>query len=134
MRATWGTRGQSETADLFITVKRVGRMLERVYGATVLTILLQDGIDAGQSVPHLHVHVVRRTTADLDHKDGPDAIYTRLEGDNSNLWQQPVQRQRQLRARQPKADEDALQPRQEEEMAAKANMFKYKMKRQEKCG
>ncbi|KAL5332802.1 HIT-like domain-containing protein [Aspergillus crustosus] len=54
-----------ETADLFLTVRRVGRMIERVYGATSLNIAIQDGPEAGQSVPHVHAHIIpRRVTID----------------------------------------------------------------------
>lgn len=48
-----------------MTVKRVGRMLERVYHASALTIPLQDGFDAGQSVPHVHVHLLPLASAGL---------------------------------------------------------------------
>ena len=41
----------TEVTDLFLTVQRVGRMIERVYNGTSLNVAMQDGIDAGQSVP-----------------------------------------------------------------------------------
>ncbi|KAJ6177833.1 Histidine triad (HIT) protein [Penicillium mononematosum] len=55
----------AETSDLFVTVRRVGRMLERIYGATSLNIAIQDGAHAGQSVPHVHAHIIPRKAADL---------------------------------------------------------------------
>ncbi len=39
-----------EVSDLFATVQRVGSVIERVYNGTALTIALQDGQAAGQSV------------------------------------------------------------------------------------
>lgn len=44
-----------ETADLFLAVKRVSRTMERIYNASSLNIAVQDGVDAGQSVPHVQV-------------------------------------------------------------------------------
>lgn len=38
----------------------LGRALTRALGATGLNIFQNNGVDAGQHVPHLHVHVVPR--------------------------------------------------------------------------
>ena len=114
----------AEAADLFVTVKRVGRMLERVYKASALTIPLQDGFDAGQSVPHVHVHLLPRHPSDLDHEGGPDAIYDRLESDDGDIGKSLVMRDR---PRQPKVDEEAIPLRTPEEMAAEADMLRAEM-------
>lgn len=74
-----------ETVDLFLTVKRVGRMIERVYGASSLNIAIQDGVDAGQSVPHVHTHIIPRRRKDLDDQGGTDAIYALLDGKEGDL-------------------------------------------------
>ncbi|KAL4789212.1 HIT-like domain-containing protein [Aspergillus venezuelensis] len=71
-----------ETADLFLTVRRVGRMIERVYGATSLNIAIQDGAEAGQSVPHVHAHIIPRKKRDLG---STDEIYDRLDGEEGDL-------------------------------------------------
>ena len=114
----------AEAADLFVTVKRVGRMLERIYQASALTIPLQDGFDAGQSVPHLHVHLLPRLPSDLDHEGGPDAIYDRLEGEDGDVGKFLAMRQR---PRQPKVDEESIPLRTPSEMAAEADMFRAEM-------
>ncbi|KAK3311820.1 HIT-like domain-containing protein [Apodospora peruviana] len=57
----------AEAADLFVTAKRVARTLERVYSASGLTVPLQDGFGAGQSVPHVRIHLLPRHPADFDH-------------------------------------------------------------------
>ncbi|PLB47911.1 HIT-like protein, partial [Aspergillus steynii IBT 23096] len=75
----------SETSDLFQTVRRVGRMIERVYGGSSLNIAVQDGVDAGQSVPHVHAHVIPRKRADLDHLGGTDAVYGLLDGEEGDV-------------------------------------------------
>lgn len=75
----------AETSDLFLTVRRVGRMVERVYGASSLNIAVQDGVYAGQSVPHVHAHIIPRKAADLDHAGGTDAVYDLLDGEEGDL-------------------------------------------------
>ncbi len=65
-----------EVSDLFATVQHVGRVIEPIYGASSLTIALQDGPDAGQSVPHVHVHVLPRCPGDFERNDD---IYEHLQ-------------------------------------------------------
>lgn len=56
-------------------------MLKRVYGATACNIAIQDGEAAGQSVPHVHAHLIPRKEKDMDgEKGGGDAVYEMLEG------------------------------------------------------
>lgn len=40
-----------EVSDLFISAQKVGRIVEQVFGSSSLTVAIQDGPDAGQSVP-----------------------------------------------------------------------------------
>ena len=60
-------------------------MVERVYGASSLNIAIQDGVDAGQSVPHVHTHVIPRKGRDLDHRGGTDAVYELLDGEEGDI-------------------------------------------------
>ena len=53
-----------EIASLFLGVKQVQKRLSEVFGTTDFTICLHDGPLAGQEVPHVHVHVIPRTTGD----------------------------------------------------------------------
>ncbi|KAI6234624.1 hypothetical protein M3Y99_00781300 [Aphelenchoides fujianensis] len=69
-----------ETADLFNTSKRVQRMLEQHFDTQSTTVCIQDGELAGQSVKHVHVHVIPRTTQDFG--KSPDGIYKALEVDD----------------------------------------------------
>ena len=41
----------TEVSDLYLSAQRVSTVLERHYNATSMTISMQDGRDAGQSVP-----------------------------------------------------------------------------------
>ncbi|ODM17700.1 hypothetical protein SI65_06488 [Aspergillus cristatus] len=147
----------SETTDLFLTVRRVGRMIERVYGASSLNIAIQDGVDAGQSVPHVHAHVIPRQRRDLDHLGGTDAIYEMLDGEEGDVGR--IQREavaatqsragdrsgsvneevKQLaqeddgggrRTNFPAVDNDARKPRSMEEMEAEATMLAREMEKE----
>lgn len=42
---------RDEVSDLFLSTQVVGRVVERVYEGTSLTVAVQDGPHAGQSVP-----------------------------------------------------------------------------------
>jgi len=67
----------AEAADLFLAARAVGRALTGHYRASALTVSVQDGLHAGQSVPHAHFHVIPRVPADLERND---EIYDRLHG------------------------------------------------------
>jgi len=49
---------EDEFRDLFLSVRQVQTILEQHYCAGASKIGIQDGIVAGQSVPHVHVHVI----------------------------------------------------------------------------
>ena len=51
-----------EVADLFSMVRHVTSKVDRLTGATLVAI--HNGKNAGQEVPHLHVHIVPRTSGD----------------------------------------------------------------------
>lgn len=105
----------AEVNDLFLTVQRVARMVERVYGASALNIAIQDGKDAGQSVPHVHAHIIPRQAADLDHKGGTDAIYGMLDSEDGDIGAH-----QRRRTNFPQPDADVRKPRGDEEMRNEA--------------
>lgn len=49
-----------EVTDLWLTVRHVQAMVQAFYKASASDLGVQDGRDAGQSVPHVHVHVIPR--------------------------------------------------------------------------
>lgn len=55
----------AEIADLMQTVKKVEKMLERIYDTDSTNIVIQDGQYAGQSVFHVHVHLLPRKPSDF---------------------------------------------------------------------
>jgi len=115
-----------EVVDLFLTVQKVGRMVERVFKASSLNIAMQDGVDAGQSVSHVHTHIIPRKAADLDHRGGGDAIYGMLEGDEGDVGMHLLGRAGE-RPKFPKVHEDSRSPRTEEVMAEEAEMLSGEM-------
>jgi len=117
---------QAEISDLFLTVQRVGRMVERVYNATSLNVAIQDGPDAGQSVPHVHTHIIPRRDADLDDRGGGDAIYGMLEGEEGDIGEQMKQRG-SARPKFPAVDNDKREPRSEQEMLKEAEWLAMEM-------
>jgi bis(5'-adenosyl)-triphosphatase len=125
---------QSETADLFTTVQRVSRMIERVFDASSLNVAIQDGVDAGQSVPHVHVHIIPRKADDLKHLGGGDKIYDLMDGDEGNvgnafLKMQQFRSQRDdNRAFATGPDADRV-PRREDEMRKEAAWLKREMEK-----
>lgn len=68
-----------EAGDLWRTVHTVAPALQRHFGATALTVAVQDGVEAGQTVPHVHVHIVPRVAEDFKRNDD---VYDALDEDN----------------------------------------------------
>ncbi|PRW58343.1 Bis(5 -adenosyl)-triphosphatase [Chlorella sorokiniana] len=58
-----------EVADLWCLTQRVGTAVEPHFGCTSLTLAIQDGPQAGQTVPHVHVHVLPRRAGDFANND-----------------------------------------------------------------
>jgi bis(5'-adenosyl)-triphosphatase len=46
-----------ESADFMQTVREVCKILKKHYNAEGLSLLIQDGEAAGQTVPHIHMHI-----------------------------------------------------------------------------
>nr|ABA91201.1 HIT domain containing protein [Oryza sativa Japonica Group] len=62
----------NEISDLWVTAKEVGIRLEQYHKASSLTFAiqcLQDGPQAGQTVPHVHIHVIPRKKGDFEKND-----------------------------------------------------------------
>ncbi|OPB38245.1 HIT domain-containing protein [Trichoderma guizhouense] len=87
----------AETADLFATVQQVQKLLAKLYFpdpsdlmSGSFTVALQDGAEAGQTIPHVHVHVIPRKKGDMG--EAMDEIYVHLSSEEANvggaLWDQ----------------------------------------------
>ncbi|KAK5129930.1 hypothetical protein LTR08_002690 [Meristemomyces frigidus] len=73
---------REEVCDLFLTVTHIQRTLKRVYNADAFNVAVQDGEAAGQSVPHVHCHVIPRTKGDAG---GEDKVHQWLEGEEGDV-------------------------------------------------
>lgn len=104
-------------------------MIERVYNGTSLNVAMQDGADAGQSVPHVHAHIIPRGKADLDDRGGTDAIYDMLEGEEGNVGKQ-LRESSEDRPRFPKVDNEGRKPRKEEEMVEEAQRLAQEIEKE----
>ncbi|XP_074531749.1 bis(5'-adenosyl)-triphosphatase [Halichoeres trimaculatus] len=66
----------NELADLFSTTQKVASLVEKHFNASSLTIAIQDGPEAGQTVKHVHVHVLPRKAGDFERND---SVYEELQ-------------------------------------------------------
>ncbi|XP_066995353.2 nitrilase and fragile histidine triad fusion protein NitFhit isoform X2 [Anabrus simplex] len=69
-----------EIKDLWLTVQRVQKVIEAVNNAEASTITIQDGADAGQTIQHVHVHILPRRPGDFARNDD---VYVALEKKDS---------------------------------------------------
>ncbi|KAK5119563.1 hypothetical protein LTR85_007391 [Meristemomyces frigidus] len=113
---------KDEISDLFLTVTRIQRTLKRVYKADAFNVAVQDGEAAGQSVPHVHCHVIPRTKGD---PGGDDKVHEWLEGEEGDVGKH------QREAAQWAKDEER-KPRSKEEMEKEATWLKEEMAKDEK--
>ncbi|XP_034231355.1 nitrilase and fragile histidine triad fusion protein NitFhit isoform X2 [Thrips palmi] len=91
-----------EVSDMFALVSKVIPIVEKAYNGTSSTVVVQDGKDAGQTIQHVHVHILPRRPGDYLNNDD---IYRDL-------------------AKHDKADSTIGQWRSEEEMAQEADFLR----------
>uniref|UniRef100_A0A0E0MJ07 HIT domain-containing protein n=1 Tax=Oryza punctata TaxID=4537 RepID=A0A0E0MJ07_ORYPU len=58
-----------ETCDLWMMAKDIGVRLEQYHRASSLTFTIQDGPHSGQTVPHVHIHIVPRRKEYFENND-----------------------------------------------------------------
>ncbi|RMD43006.1 hypothetical protein DV735_g2089, partial [Chaetothyriales sp. CBS 134920] len=123
-----------ETTDLFLTVQRVAKTIERVYNASALNVAVQDGVDAGQSVPHVHVHIIPRTRDDLKDQGGVDKIYDLMDGEEGDIASAFIRIQQARQAQGNRREfahgpDSERKPRSEEEMRMEAEWLQTEMEK-----
>lgn len=119
----------AEIADLFQTVTRVQRTLKRVYNADAFNVAVQDGEAAGQSVPHVHVHIIPRTKGDAG---GDDKVHEWLEGEEGNVGGHQKELEGERKPAEWAKDEER-KPRGKEEMEAEAKWLSEEMEKDAKA-
>ena len=65
-----------EVQDIFMTVQQAQRLIESFHECSSSTICIQDGKDAGQTVAHVHVHILPRKIGDFENNDD---VYEKLQ-------------------------------------------------------
>lgn len=126
-----------EISDLFLTVQRVQRMIALTHfpapgapSAGGFNIAIQDGEEAGQSVPHVHCHVIPRLRGD----GKGDGIYDEMAGEGGNVGGHLWDRARGMGGRPvpegrfPRIEDAAREARSTEEMRVEAAEFRDRMR------
>ncbi|KAI7901561.1 HIT-like domain-containing protein [Cokeromyces recurvatus] len=52
-----------------LSAQKIGNAVEKHYGCSSLTMTIQDGPQAGQTVPHVHMHIIPRKKGDWANND-----------------------------------------------------------------
>lgn len=60
---------EEEVSDLFCSTQKIAEVVEKEFKGTSLTISIQDGPEAGQSIEHVHVHILPRRKGDFINND-----------------------------------------------------------------
>lgn len=84
-----GDLSQAEVTDLFQCVQVVQNVIEKEYKTSSSTVSIQDGPDAGQSIPHLHVHVLPRKPGDFEKNDDIYRILETHDKTDIGKWRTP---------------------------------------------
>ncbi|KAL9191464.1 hypothetical protein ACHAXT_001170 [Thalassiosira profunda] len=110
-----------EYDDLWRSVRSVQKVLKQQYKCEAFNVAVQDGSGAGQSVPHVHVHVLPRYAGDLQRNDD---IYDHLEE-----WA-PREEMSAKKARLDVPDDSERKDRTVEEMAEEAGIYRSLMEKE----
>ena len=73
-----------ENEDFFRTVQSVSSFIKHHFKADALNIAIQDGPEAGQTVPHLHTHIIPRYRAN----NFGDKIYEMVDNWTFESWEE----------------------------------------------
>eukprot|EP00922_Rhytidocystis_sp_ex-Travisia-forbesii_P018162 GHVS01027031.1.p1 GENE.GHVS01027031.1~~GHVS01027031.1.p1 ORF type:complete len:174 (+),score=28.12 GHVS01027031.1:162-683(+) len=78
----FGDMNNEEVADMWLMARTVGDCVKKLYAADGLNYAMQDGQSAGQSVAHVHVHILPRRPGDFADTDD---VHEKLE-----KWNKPT--------------------------------------------
>ena len=122
---------RDEISDLFNTVTRIQRTLTRLYKADAFNVAVQDGEAAGQSVPHVHCHVIPRTFED---PGGGDKVHEWLEGEGNVGGHQKEAEADAKREKGEWIKDEDRKPRTKDQMQAEAKWLRDEMIKDENDG
>ncbi len=57
--------GDTELCELTLFSRDVVKVLQKAFGSHAFDWTIQEGVEAGQTIPHLHLHIIPRVQADL---------------------------------------------------------------------
>jgi len=106
---------EEEYDDLFRLVRVVQKVLKQQYKCDAFNVAVQDGAGAGQSVPHVHVHILPRYNVDTE----GDEIYNKLEE-----WAPRDGEKKSIRPKLDVPDDSERRDRTEKEMADEAAIYR----------
>ncbi|GAB5591208.1 Dinucleoside triphosphate hydrolase [Umbelopsis nana] len=104
-----------EASDMILSAQKIGKVIEKEFNGTSLTLAMQDGPQAGQTVPHVHIHIIPRRKGDWANNDD---IYDELDG-------------KQAAAGIKRVDNEERQPRSIDEMREEAERLRSFFDQQE---
>lgn len=108
-----------EYLDLWQSVRTVQNAVEKYYNAEGSNVAVQDGVCAGQSVPHVHVHILPRLKGDFERNDD---VYDELQ-DWAPRQDDKSQKQGKLVVLEDEDRRDRTEDEMEEEAGSYRNLF-----------
>jgi bis(5'-adenosyl)-triphosphatase len=99
-----------EVQDLFLSASLISKQIEKLHDAQSLTLTIQDGQHAGQSVPHIHLHLIPRYKGDWMNNDD---IYGDIQAN-----------EREMDINQSRVDNDTRAPRSNQDMNQEASILR----------
>ncbi|KAF6822447.1 HIT domain-containing protein [Colletotrichum plurivorum] len=131
----------AEVTDLFTTTQLIQNMLARRYfpspsGAPAppeagsFNVAMQDGVDAGQTVPHVHVHIIPRVPDESgkDSAGARDEIYEQMATEPGNvggaLWDAALGKRPAASGRFDNIEDAMRKARSMEDMVSEAEEYK----------
>jgi diadenosine tetraphosphate (Ap4A) HIT family hydrolase len=86
--ATFNELKKKETKSISNTIKQVTEKLKLHHNATGCNVAWNDGEDAGQTIPHLHIHILPRRKNDMD--PDPRNLYYRTAKERKQLSEEEM--------------------------------------------
>ena len=120
----FGDLTPSEISDLFLSCSLVSKVIEKMYHAEAITMTIQDGPSAGQTVPHVHVHLIPRVKGDWMDNEYVSSFILNL---YSEIYPTINGKEKELHAHLKKRqgpDDESRQPRTQDDMKQETDLLR----------